>query len=115
MINRFLSREQESIHQLMPTVTQIHVKRPVSMRPEMLQPAVTYVGCPAAYRSGYDPEKGDALSRLIRLMKKGVEESTIEHLGCLLAVYTQRDTPILKFADFVIPVPSDPDRETQRG
>lgn len=79
------------------------------------EPTIWYVGCAAAYRSGYSRLSGDPLSRLIRLAKKGVEEHVLARLGEFLSVYTFSRTPVLEKVDLIVPVPGDPERVSQRG
>ena len=91
------------------------VQHPCNMPSTQLAPQIAFVGCPAAYRSGYDPGKADALSRLIRMIKHGVDESVIHQLGAYLAAYAFHGTPVMTACDLVIAVPTDRERLTQRG
>ena len=101
----------------------VRVSRAESMHPETFAPLISFVGCPAAYRSGYDPERSDPLSRLIRLVKRPVadeaalpgRERAVERLGGILAAYAYSETEILSDCDFIVPVPSDVDRASERG
>jgi predicted amidophosphoribosyltransferase len=81
-----------------------------------LAPEVWFVGSAAAYRSGYDKQWHDNLSRLIRMVKHEAQPETLRRLGELLAdfMYTCC-TPILSRADYLVPVPTSPDRWNERG
>jgi ComF family protein len=115
LLNRIISLSQASAIDLKGYLVEARVKEIRAMSPGMFMPEVELVACPAAYRSGWDRQKGDPLSTLIRLMKRGVEEEAIERLGQYLAAFLHLETPILIDADFVIPVPTHPERETRRG
>jgi predicted amidophosphoribosyltransferase len=115
LINRILKCEQPCAPDHRQVLAQIKAHQAERMRFDMLRPEVEFAACAAAYRSGWDPQASDALSALIRLMKKGVEEETIQRLGALLAAYIHAATPVLRWADFVVPVPTQPERLTQRG
>ena len=101
----------------------VRVSRAMSLPPETFAPLISFIGCPAAYRSGYDPERSDPLSRIIRLVKGQAasesavleRERAVERLGEILADYAYRETPILRDCDFIVPVPSDTERESDRG
>ena len=101
----------------------LRVSRAETMHPETFAPLISFVGCPAAYRSGYDPERSDPLSRLIRLVKRPTtsdaalleREHAVERLGEILAAYAYSETGILRDCDFIVPVPSDTDRASGRG
>jgi len=115
LIRRILRREQVSAGDCQQMLAQIRTHPAELIRSEMLHPEIEFVACPAAYRSGWDRQAADPLSTLIRLMKRGVEDDAIHRLGAYLAVYIQFATPTLRSADFVIPVPTQPERLTQRG
>jgi predicted amidophosphoribosyltransferase len=115
LIKRISRREQMSAKDCEQMLSQIRADPAELVRPDMLQPEIEFVACPAAYRSGWDRKASDPLSTLIRLMKKGVEEDAVHRLGAFLAVYIQFATPSLRSADFVIPVPTQAERLTQRG
>ena len=93
------------------------------MHPETFAPSISFVGCPAAYRSGYDPERADPLSRLIQLVKRGAvsvsvsseREGAVDRLGEILAAYAYTETYILRDCDYLLPVPFDVDRASERG
>ena len=101
----------------------VRVSKVATMHPEIFAPLVSFVGCPAAYRSGYDPEWRDDLSRLIRLVKRGAQSATVsdervqavERLGEILAAFAYAETSILRDCDFILPVPFDADRASDRG
>ncbi len=115
LINRISSRKQSPVTDLQSLFVEVQIKTARLIAPEMLQPDISFVGCPAAYRSGYDRQRSDPLSVLIRMMKRGVEETAVQRLGQYLAAYIYSSTPTLRHVDFVIPVPTRPERETQRG
>jgi predicted amidophosphoribosyltransferase len=115
LINRIVSRHQQSAFEDSALAQNVKVKEALRVDAHMLLPEIRYVGCAAAYRSGYDRQKGDALSSLIRLIKKGVDESAIERLGEYLAAFACFETPILADVDFILPVPTHRERETARG
>lgn len=113
----------EPVSAMTGRLASVRVSRAMSLHPETFAPLISFIGCPAAYRSGYDPERSDPLSRLIRLVKgRAVGESaasereqSVERLGVILADYAYRETPILRDCDFIVPVPSDTERESERG
>ena len=113
----------EPVSSLTDRLASVRVSRAVSLHPETFAPLISFIGCPAAYRSGYDPERSDPLSRLIRMVKRQVvdelaaleREQAVERLGEILADYAYRETPILRDCEFIVPVPSDTERESERG
>lgn len=115
LLNRLLARKQISAFQLKHLWDEANVKEVRRASSDMLKPDVSFVGFPAAYRSGYDVQKSDPLSQLIRLMKRGVDETAVQRVGQYLAAYLMHGTEVLNSVDFVIPVPTQPDRETLRG
>lgn len=78
-------------------------------------PSVDFVACVAAYRSGYDAERNDELSRLIRRMKNTADKATVRRLGRLIADLVHRQTDLLERVDFIVPIPSDLSRVHARG
>ena len=113
----------KDVGRMLEQLTTLRISRAETMHPETFAPLISFVGCPAAYRSGYDPERSDPLSRLIRLVKRPAasdaalpeRERTVERLGEILAAYAYRETEILNDCDFIVPVPSDVDRASERG
>ena len=78
-------------------------------------PSVDFVACVAAYRSGYDSERNDELSCLIRMIKNTAEKATIGRLGQLIADLVHRRDDLLERIDFIVPIPSDLGRVHARG
>ena len=115
LLNEILGNRMVAVADLGSRLANLRVSQAIAMPPDSFAPLVSYVACPAAYRSGYDPQRSDPLSRLIRLAKRGVKDSTIERLGEILAGYAYTETPILKDCDFIVPVPPDVGRSTERG
>lgn len=115
LLNRLMSRQVVSALQVKTLWEEAKVRNAERISPDMFTPEISFVGCPAAYRSGYDPQKIDSLSQLIRLMKHGVEEDAVKRVGQYLAAYLMYGTKVLETVDFVIPVPTQPERETLRG
>lgn len=91
------------------------VQEPVELDEEAFAPDIDYVGCLAAYRSGYDEQRSDDLSRLIRLLKRGGQPSTVTELGKLLADFVYSETELVQTVDFIVPVPQEPERAQTRG
>jgi predicted amidophosphoribosyltransferase len=115
LINSIAAGRTPGASQLRPLWDNAQVEQARRMKPDLLAPAIAYIGCPAAYRSGFDPQRSDPLSQLLRLIKNGVEEAVIRKLGRYLAAYVFHATPMLFTVDFVIPVPTQPERMTLRG
>lgn len=67
------------------------------------------------YRWTGDPQSFNALSRMIRWMKKREGRASCEFLAYLLVEALRQDTDYLKQADVVISVPPDPVRTRERG
>ena len=93
----------------------IHVKQATNLADISGAPELWHIACAAAYRSGYDSEWHDNLSRLLRLIKHSAEPETLARLGEILAEYVFSSTPIIARADVIIPVPTSPDRWNERG
>ena len=115
LLNNILNNSTIPVADMVNRLANVRVSPAIAMPPDSFAPAISFIACVAAYRSGYDPKKADPLSKLIRLAKRGVEESTIESLGKILAGHLYTETPILKDADLVVPVPPDAERATERG
>jgi len=82
---------------------------------KLYSPLISETYCVCAYRSGYDEESGNPLSRAIRRMKKEGSEELSPHLGRLMVAYLLSGTPLADFIDLIIPVPADPLRRKERG
>ena len=85
LIQRITSGSVRHVGQVTDQLAAIRVSKAAAMHPETFAPSISFVGCPAAYRSGYDPERADPLSRLIRLVKRGavsVSVSSEREGGC---------------------------------
>jgi predicted amidophosphoribosyltransferase len=78
-------------------------------------PSVDLVACVAAYRSGYDSERNDELSRLIRMIKNRADKATVRRLGQLISDLVHRRADLLERIDFIVPIPSDSGRAHARG
>lgn len=115
LLNNILNASTIPVSDEANRLANVRVSPAIAMPPDAFAPMISFIACVAAYRSGYDPKKSDPLSRLIRLIKRGVEESTIERLGEILADYLYTETPILRDADFIVPIPADAGRATERG
>ncbi len=115
LVGRITSRSEVPVPALRKRLAEIHVDVPERLPATSLQPEIDFVGSPAAYRSGYDRRRSDPLSTLIRMVKKGVNESTISLLGDLLAAYLFFETDVLASVDYLVPVPTRPERESERG
>ena len=77
-------------------------------------PAIENIYCVAAYRSGYDPQRADKLSKAIRAAK--YSRDVCRGLGDLLGRCVSRHTPeeFRQVPDLIVPVPSSPDRYAER-
>ena len=123
LINSILNRRTRPVVEMLHQLEQVRIATAVAMPAETFAPLISFVGCPAAYRSGYDPNRSDPLSRLIRLIKRPAEaaetmterEHATDRIAEILASFTYMETTVLRDADFVVPVPSDQDREAVRG
>lgn len=115
LINRILKERMREVYGYRELLTHMRVQPALRVDSRMLGPEIRYTGSPAAYRSGWDSKRADPLSTLIRRMKAGVDEAIIQRLGEFLAVYVCFQTRILISTDFIIPVPTRPERVTQRG
>jgi predicted amidophosphoribosyltransferase len=115
LLKRITGRQQGSVEELRPLLEEAKVKTPADLDTEFLLPEVKYVGYPTAYRSGYDKQQGDPLSTLIRMLKRGVSEDIVHRIGEYVTAYVKFRTKILYAVDYVIPVPTRPERQTIRG
>ena len=122
LIRRIESGQTNPVTTMLEQFQNTRLSEAVAMHPETFAPLISYVGCPAAYRSGYDPERSDPLSRLIRRVKRGTMDSVataerqwaVERLGEIVAAYAYAETSVLEDIDFIVPVPSDRQREAER-
>ena len=85
------------------------------LSPDRLSPTIDNLLVPAAYRSGYDKERANPFSRLIRLAKNGKGETASIVLGEMLADYIETKSDLRSKIDLIIPVPSSSDRLRLRG
>lgn len=115
LVGRITSRTEVPVPALRKRLAEIHVDAPERLPSTSLLPEIDFVGSPAAYRSGYDRRRSDPLSTLIRMVKKGVNESTISTLGDFLAAYLFFETDVLASVDYLVPVPTRPERASERG
>ena len=123
LINDILHRETKPVDELARQLGTVNVSPAMALPGGTLAPLIEFVGAPAAYRSGYDPEKSDPLSTLIRRLKRESDDATvvaertrtITRLGELLSAYAFVHTPVLRDADLIIPVPGDQNRRFERG
>jgi len=83
--------------------------------PSAYAPKITGVYAACAYRSGWDPDRNDPMSQLIRGQKRAITPEVMRILGVLLADFIAFHTPLPAKVDFVVPVPSSRERETIRG
>ena len=123
LLNRILNRETEPVVNMAKQLATINISKAAALPHETFAPLISFVGCPAAYRSGYDPASSDPLSGLIRTVKRESGDPTvadervraIERVGEFLAAYAYVKTPLLLDADLLVPVPSDLERLSGRG
>lgn len=115
LINAILNGKAESVRAMAGIHSSAKIKDTIRLAGESLQPSIWFVGAAAAYRSGYDFDSYDPLSRLIRRIKHEAEAETLNRLGRLLSDYIFNNTPVLPKADYIVPVPTSPDRWNERG
>jgi predicted amidophosphoribosyltransferase len=115
LLSILLNNPNQSVLAIHGLASRARVKHTYELASDQFSPVVDYVGCLAAYRSKYDEERNDELSKLIRLLKRGGKKDVVIELGKLLADFLFSETPILKKADFIIPVPQEPERVSRRG
>ena len=115
LLNDILGGRTVAVVDMRDRLANVRVSPAVAMPSDAFAPLVSFTACPAAYRSGYDRRRSDPLSVLIRRVKRRVEDSTVERLGEILAGYAYTETPILRDCDFIVPVPPDAERATERG
>ncbi|MCK4849704.1 MAG: ComF family protein [Phycisphaerae bacterium] len=82
---------------------------------EVLREDVAEIYALGVYRWKGDVDAANALSRVIRLMKKDEVNRLCESLGYLLVTALRQDTSMLKEADVLASVPPDPERWRERG
>jgi predicted amidophosphoribosyltransferase len=80
-----------------------------------LAPSIAGIYAAGAYRSGWDRNKNDALSLIVRREKERIDEQVLRLLGVVLAEYVRHRTPLLKHVDLIVPVPTSRDRAGARG
>jgi predicted amidophosphoribosyltransferase len=96
-------------HQLSP------VPRAIKLPANYLAPGVTEVYAAAAYRSGWDPDRKDPLSILLRSAKRTIDPVAVRAIGLLLADYVAYHTHLISIVDVVVPIPTSREREENRG
>ena len=122
LIGSITSGQTRPVTALLEQFQNTRVSEAIAMHRKTFDPLISYVGCPAAYRSGYDPDRSDPLSRLIRRVKRGnvdnavtaERERAVERLGEIVAAYAYSETSVLEYVDMIVPVPSDQEREAER-
>lgn len=84
---------------------------------DQLVPEVDEVYCVGAYRSGFDSERSNPFSEMIRRMKKPDGAALLPHAGDLLAHFVRRHLGLTVQAqvDLLIPVPTTPARYASRN
>lgn len=115
LLNALSAKDVKSVNDIAGVHADAKIKSTMKLPSKCLAPAIWFVGAAAAYRSGYDLQSNDNLSRLIRLIKHDADDKTLVRLGELLADFIFSNTPILAHADYVVPVPTSPDRWNERG
>ena len=123
LINKIIKREIRPPNDLKVQLNNLNIAPAEALHANTLSPLIEFVGAPAAYRSGYDPEKSDDLSTLLRRLKRETYDAAdvaerkraIARLGKLLAVYAFSHTTVLQDADLIVPVPGDQNRLFERG
>ena len=86
-----------------------------NLRVEQFAPVIEGAYAAAAYRSGWDEQWADPMSRLLRLEKRGVERPVVRFLGLLLASYVRHHTPLVCAVDALVPIPTSGSRALARG
>ena len=123
LLNRILNGETEPVINMTSHLATINISEAAALPPEAFAPLISFVGCPAAYRSGFDPASSDPLSSLIRTVKQESGDPivadervrAIKRVGEILAAYAYVETPVLRDADLLVPVPPDLGRLAGRG
>lgn len=115
LLSILLNNPNQSVLVIRGLASRARVEHPYELASNQFSPVIDYVGCLAAYRSKYDEERNDELSRLIRLLKRGGKKEAVIELGKLLADFLFSETPFLRTVDFIIPVPQEPERVSRRG
>jgi len=83
---------------------------------DMLAPFIDELWVPAVYRSGYDRDRANPFSRLLRLAKNGKGKQSCIILGHMLADYIDQQASHLRTkVDIVFPIPTSEDRLKLRG
>jgi predicted amidophosphoribosyltransferase len=86
------------------------------VRIDMLAPTIDELWAPAAYRSGYDKDRANPFSRLLRLAKNGKGKKSSVVLGHMLADHIGQEARHLRTkVDIVLSVPTSQDRLKLRG
>lgn len=122
LLNRILNGETQSVA-VTNLLETINISEATALPPETFAPLISFVGCPAAYRSGFDRLRSDPLSTFIRTVKR--ESSgpvvaderirAIARIGDFLAEYAYAKTTLLRGGDLLVPIPTDKNRFAKRG
>lgn len=90
---------------------------PRCLAPDALRPEVDAVFCVGAYRSGYDPDRSNPYSQLIRRMKEAGGEALAAAGAMLLSHFVEQHLAPSEWADadLMVPVPTNAARFAQRG
>ncbi|MCY3912865.1 MAG: phosphoribosyltransferase family protein [Chloroflexi bacterium] len=123
LVNRILNGQTKPVVDMTDQFETVRIAQAMALPHETFAPLIEVTGCPAAYRSGYDPKRSDPLSMLIRTVKQESRdpvvteerERAIGQVGDFLAAYAHASTPLLRDADLLVPVPSDLERLASRG
>jgi predicted amidophosphoribosyltransferase len=123
LINKIIRREIQPPNDLKVQLSDLNIAPAETLHPNTLSPLIEFVGAPAAYRSAYDRDRSDALSRLLRRLKRETDDAAevaerkraIARLGSVLAVYAFSHTTVLQDADLIVPLPGDQNRLFERG
>lgn len=115
LLNALFSRTNSTVTAISGMHAGAKIKSATQLPSDSLMPDIWFVGSAAAYRSGYDSQWYDNLSKLIRMVKHDADAKTLSRLGELLADFVFSCTPVLSRADYIVPVPTSPDRWNERG
>ena len=85
------------------------------LREESLSPVIAGAYAAASYRSRWDRQWADPMSRLLRLEKEKVNRPAVRFVGFLLASYVCHHTPLVGSVDALVPVPTSGSRAEERG
>lgn len=95
-----------------------HQDRPIppvrKLPPGRHRPKIVGTYAASAYRSGWDRDRSDPLTQLVRGQKAEITPEVMRILGALLADYVAFHTPLPQVVDVVVPVPTSREREAAR-